>query len=134
MAELAAFGHPVKDPKEFTVAEMKVLVRENRMAAGLLNENKGQQDVMSIINQAKLDQLKEMCLERGIPLWEKARVGDLRLHHPERHQKKVFGHTMTPQSSGMMKRHVSRWRLTCHTISACGKGFLETVSLISLVL
>ena len=80
MEELAAFGHPVKDPKEFTVAEMKVLVRENRMAAGLLNENKGQQDVMSAINQAKLDQLKEMCLERGIPLWEKARVGDLRLH------------------------------------------------------
>ena len=80
LAELAAFGHPVTNPKEFTVAELKVLVRENRIAVGLISETKGQQDVMTTINQAKLDQLKEMCLERGIPLWEKARVGDLRLH------------------------------------------------------
>ena len=80
LAELAASGHPVTNPKEFTVAELKVLVRENRIAVGLISETKGQQDVMTTINQAKLDQLKEMCLERGIPLWEKARVGDLRLH------------------------------------------------------
>ena len=51
MEELAAFGHPVKNPKEFMVAEVKVLVRENRIAAGLISEHKGQQDVMALINR-----------------------------------------------------------------------------------
>lgn len=78
--ELESFGRPVNNPKEFTVPELRILVRENRTSRGLISEKQKEQDIMSHINQAKLEALKAMCVERGIPLWKDARVGELRLH------------------------------------------------------
>ena len=80
LSRVGSFWASSDEPQRVHSGRVKVLVRENRIAVGLISETKGQQDVMTTINHAKLDQLKEMCLERGIPLWEKARVGDLRLH------------------------------------------------------
>lgn len=78
IAELNYFSVLV-NPKDYTLPEMRVLVRENREHQGLLKPKVKQGDIMSMINNAKKDELKEMCHSRQVTLMDKPSVGEMRL-------------------------------------------------------
>lgn len=65
--------------RESTVAELRVLVREQREKLGLIHKKTKNDDLMSQINKAKHAGLLEMCQAREIPLNTKPSVGEMRI-------------------------------------------------------
>lgn len=54
---LEAFQQRGVNPKDYTLAEVRILVREKRVAAGLIKASKTEHDLMDQINHAKLSTL-----------------------------------------------------------------------------
>ena len=80
LAELETFDCVVTNPKDYTLQEVRVLVRENRVRAGLVKDKSSEEeDMIKTVNNANLTDLKAMCIARGMKIPEKARVGELRL-------------------------------------------------------
>ena len=80
LAELETFNCVVTNPKDYTLQEVRVLVRENRVRAGLVKDKSSEEeDMIKTVNNANLTDLKAMCIARGMKIPEKARVGELRL-------------------------------------------------------
>ena len=81
LAELETFNCVVTNPKDYTLQEVRVVVRENRVRAGLVKDKSSEEeeDLIKTVNNANLTDLKAMCIARGMKVPEKARVGELRL-------------------------------------------------------
>lgn len=62
---LEAFQQRVVNPKDHTLAEVRILVREKRVAAGLIKASKTEHDLMGQINHAKLSTLLDTAQVLG---------------------------------------------------------------------
>ena len=78
--ELTSGGHQIKNAKEYSLPEVRVLVREARVHTGLTPDKESEeQDFLRQVNKANLAELRDMCTKRGISLPAKPRVGEMRL-------------------------------------------------------
>lgn len=78
MNELTQFGMTLNQ-KDFTVAELRVMIRDQREQRGILRARAKQNTFVAQVNRAKLQELKDMCQERGLNAGPKPTVGSMRI-------------------------------------------------------